>query len=171
MIEKIDHYLGLICCKPLHLVRSATGLDNFFWTYTLLISNVILLVYGATTITDNALRLLAICLIGTEFMDISFVSSIQQATRRGDSVLPSNPLTSQSTQNWRVFNAFMAILALLSTIPIFFTISWTCNLIAMYWAVDIQPPRKSWARRAVDWLKAHRPHLAPAHPPALPIPG
>lgn len=181
MIEKVDRYLASMWSKPLKLLCKATGKNNFFFARLLVWAMVTLsLPFTLLLILQEHARFYP--LSGLAFFlgwlaggHTTALRLLEQDIERGSTAIRKTSLTNPEASRTRLIS-LMNALFWVSFAPTVYGLycfggAILMDHIARYWAIDIQPPRKSWARRALDWIKAHRPQFAPVHPPPFPVPG
>ncbi len=179
LVGIIDKIFYVIWHWPLKLLIAITGKRNYF--FARMLACICAFIFAFTSVaclpfspifSGLSISLLVLSLI------VGFVSyprlEAQQAANPEYLIAPG--LTEVLT---RSYISFLSILLLFlapanneylpTPLGISFALAnWTFAG-GMYWVRDIQPPSKSVWRRAVDWLKAHRPSWTPTLTPS-PIP-
>lgn len=164
MIEKVDE----ICARPfralLRLLCSATGRSNFFFART---AEVVCVLAGAITTILTQQFMWGIL---TGLWVLQAVTSFQSYTkaeheaRSHCDLLPSAILPHSNVRFWRLKGLLVGSIMLLSTPTdlqyLGIAIGSYALAATLYFADDITPRGKSWLRRGLDWLGAHKPSFS-----------
>lgn len=173
MLDKLDVVFASIWRGPLRILCGFSGKSNFYWARAMAFLGAICLWVGSI-LSKNLFDILLSGYLSYCAGNLARVAGDHDKKLQASETLEF-PLSEQSIEMRIVMHATLVLLAPILVIAGVYGKSIYCFLfcivIYMYWMSDIQLPSKSWARRALDWLKEHRPRFAPVHPPAFPIPG
>lgn len=176
MLEFIDSYIGRICHFALVGLCRITGRDNFFFAKVGLIMSYaalgVAVGLGLSVFMVLATAIL-ICCLPRWLRDLQVV---QDAIEQGADVVPQTLYTGPRAYLMRM-NFFacsgMAFLyaRLLGPAVVAAGVHLLFMMVHCHFVADFQPPSKSMARRAADWLRAHRPRLNLGGHNPYPVPG